>query len=120
MIFTATADGWLDLGDRRVRCALGPAGVTPAAAKRDPALVIMPEDADTRALHEEYGFAQAVVAAAGLEPEIVRPTTSEAFTRPAPRPSFSVLDHGSVRAAGVPAIGDWRERWAVAAAAALA
>ena len=35
MIFKATADGWLDLGDRRVRCALGPAGVVPAAAKRE-------------------------------------------------------------------------------------
>jgi L,D-peptidoglycan transpeptidase YkuD (ErfK/YbiS/YcfS/YnhG family) len=35
MIFTATSDGWLDIGDRRVRCALGPAGVKPAAAKRE-------------------------------------------------------------------------------------
>jgi L,D-peptidoglycan transpeptidase YkuD (ErfK/YbiS/YcfS/YnhG family) len=35
VIFVASADGWLDLGDRRVRCALGPAGVKPAAAKRE-------------------------------------------------------------------------------------
>ncbi|WP_293907571.1 L,D-transpeptidase family protein [Phenylobacterium sp.] len=35
MRFTATADGVLDIGGRRVRCALGPAGVTPAAAKRE-------------------------------------------------------------------------------------
>lgn len=35
MIFVATSDGWLDLGDRRVRCALGPAGVVPAAQKRE-------------------------------------------------------------------------------------
>src|SRR5262249_24102557 len=35
VIFIATADGWLDLGDRRVRCALGRAGVTAAAAKRE-------------------------------------------------------------------------------------
>ena len=35
MIFTATADGWLDLGDRRARCALGPAGVIAAADKRE-------------------------------------------------------------------------------------
>lgn len=35
MIFTATADGWLDLGERRVRCALGPAGVVPASRKRE-------------------------------------------------------------------------------------
>src|SRR4051812_43073792 len=35
MIFTATADGWFDLGDRKVRCALGEAGVKPAAEKRE-------------------------------------------------------------------------------------
>ena len=35
MIFTATADGMLDLGGRRVRCALGPSGVVPARAKRE-------------------------------------------------------------------------------------
>jgi L,D-peptidoglycan transpeptidase YkuD (ErfK/YbiS/YcfS/YnhG family) len=35
MIFIAYADGGFDLGARRLRCALGPAGVTPAAAKRE-------------------------------------------------------------------------------------
>lgn len=35
MIYVATADGWLDLGVRRVRCALGPAGVVAAADKRE-------------------------------------------------------------------------------------
>jgi L,D-peptidoglycan transpeptidase YkuD (ErfK/YbiS/YcfS/YnhG family) len=35
LIFTATADGWLDLGDGRARCALGPAGVIAAADKRE-------------------------------------------------------------------------------------
>jgi L,D-peptidoglycan transpeptidase YkuD (ErfK/YbiS/YcfS/YnhG family) len=35
VIFTATSDGWLDIGDRKVRCALGPAGVVPAAEKRE-------------------------------------------------------------------------------------
>jgi L,D-peptidoglycan transpeptidase YkuD (ErfK/YbiS/YcfS/YnhG family) len=35
VIFVATADGWLDIDGRRVRCALGPAGVVPAAAKRE-------------------------------------------------------------------------------------
>jgi L,D-peptidoglycan transpeptidase YkuD (ErfK/YbiS/YcfS/YnhG family) len=35
VIFTATADGFLDLGPRRVRCALGPAGVKLAADKRE-------------------------------------------------------------------------------------
>lgn len=35
MIFVARSDGWLDLGERKVRCALGPAGVVSAAAKRE-------------------------------------------------------------------------------------
>ncbi|WP_380872249.1 hypothetical protein ACFB49_31910 [Sphingomonas sp. DBB INV C78] len=34
---------------------------TPAAAKRDPANVLMPEAADRRAVHEDYGFAEAVI-----------------------------------------------------------
>ena len=35
MNFKAAADGWMDIGSRRVRCALGPAGVKPAAEKRE-------------------------------------------------------------------------------------
>ncbi|RAK57297.1 L,D-transpeptidase family protein [Phenylobacterium deserti] len=35
MNFTATADGLLDIGERKVRCALGPAGVVPADQKRE-------------------------------------------------------------------------------------
>lgn len=67
-----------------------------------------------------HGFAQAAVATAGMDPEIVRPTTSEKFVRPAPRPAFSVLGHGALEAAGVEPIGDWAERWAVAGAEVLA
>jgi L,D-peptidoglycan transpeptidase YkuD (ErfK/YbiS/YcfS/YnhG family) len=33
--FTASADGFLDIGARRVRCALGKGGVKPAADKRE-------------------------------------------------------------------------------------
>lgn len=62
-----------------------------------------------------HGFAADVVAAAGMDPAIVRPTTSEAFVRPAPRPAFSVLGHGSLERAGVEPIGDWAGRWAAAA-----
>jgi len=35
VFFTATSDGTMDIGERRVRCALGPAGVKPAADKRE-------------------------------------------------------------------------------------
>lgn len=35
MIFKATADGMLTLGERTLRCALGPAGVIPASERRE-------------------------------------------------------------------------------------
>lgn len=37
------------------------ATTAPAAAKRDPANVIMPANPERRAIHEEWGFAEAVV-----------------------------------------------------------
>lgn len=67
-----------------------------------------------------HGFAQAIVGAAGMDPAIVRPTTSEGFVRPAPRPAYSVLGHGELAAAGVAPIGDWAGRWATAAEGVLA
>jgi len=66
-----------------------------------------------------YGFAQRVVAAAGLDPAIVTPTDSEAFPRPAPRPAYSVLGHGALERLGVAPIGDWEERWSAASAEVL-
>jgi len=65
------------------------------------------------------GFAREVVAAAGLDPQVVAPTTSDAYVRPAPRPAYSGLGHGARGAVGVEPIGDWRDRWAAAAAAVL-
>lgn len=66
-----------------------------------------------------HGFAKAAVAAAGLDPGIVRPTTSAAFVRPAPRPAFSVLGHDALNAVGVEPIGEWAARWAAASAEVL-
>ena len=66
-----------------------------------------------------FGFARAVVAAAGLDPDVVSPTTSEAFVRPAPRPAWSVLGHEGLAAAGVARIGAWQERWELAAPSVL-
>ena len=67
-----------------------------------------------------HGFAQAIVAADGGDPQTVHPTTSDAFVRPAPRPAFSVLGHDALTAAGVQPIGDWAQRWALAAPRVLA
>lgn len=62
-----------------------------------------------------FEFARAVIEADGGDPSQVLPTTSDAFPRPAPRPAWSVLGHDALAAVGVEPIGDWRERWAVAA-----
>ena len=58
-----------------------------------------------------FGFAQRVVAAAGLDPAIVTPTDTGSFPRPAPRPAYSVLGHEALHRIGVTPIGDWGERW---------
>ncbi|MBX9246435.1 dTDP-4-dehydrorhamnose reductase [Actinotalea ferrariae] len=67
-----------------------------------------------------FGFARAVVEAAGHDGAMVTPTTSDGAARPAPRPAYSVLSHDSLRAAGVDPIGDWAERWTLAAPDVLA
>jgi dTDP-4-dehydrorhamnose reductase len=66
-----------------------------------------------------HGFAQAIVAAAGLDPAIVHPTTSEAFRAAAVRPAYSVLGHDKLSAIGVDPIGPWQDRWNSAASAVL-
>lgn len=66
-----------------------------------------------------FAFARAAVASAGLDPQKVRPTTSEAFVRPAPRPAYSVLGHDEFTRAGIAPIGPWEERWTTAAPAVL-
>ncbi|MFL6111290.1 MAG: dTDP-4-dehydrorhamnose reductase [Catenulispora sp.] len=56
-----------------------------------------------------YGLARAVFEQAGLDPERVRPTTSDKFVRPAERPAYSVLGHARWAEAGLPELPDWRE-----------
>lgn len=67
-----------------------------------------------------FSFARAAVEAAGLDPMIVTPTTAAQYVRPAPRPAFSVLGHDALCAVGVAPIGDWAERWQLAAPSVLA
>lgn len=67
-----------------------------------------------------HGFAAAVVGAAGMDPAIVRPTTSAAFSRRAPRPPYSVLGHAALTDVGVEPIGAWDARWGRAASSVLA
>ncbi|WP_190130911.1 dTDP-4-dehydrorhamnose reductase [Streptomyces mashuensis] len=60
------------------------------------------------------GLARETFALLGADPGRVRPTTSEALGRPAPRPGFSVLDQGRWREAGLEPLRDWRRALAAA------
>ncbi|MET7310654.1 dTDP-4-dehydrorhamnose reductase [Streptomyces sp. NPDC005571] len=55
-----------------------------------------------------FGFTREIFRLLGADPARVRPTTSDAFVRPAPRPAFSVLGHDRWAAAGMDPIRDWR------------
>jgi len=54
-----------------------------------------------------YGLARAAFELSGLDPDRVRPTSSDKFPRPAARPSYSVLGHERWAAAGLPPLPDW-------------
>ncbi|MGW4161084.1 dTDP-4-dehydrorhamnose reductase [Streptomyces sp. NPDC004788] len=57
-----------------------------------------------------FDLARAAFELTGLDPERVRPTTSEKFVRPARRPSYSVLAHERWADAGVAPQPHWREQ----------
>jgi dTDP-4-dehydrorhamnose reductase len=58
-----------------------------------------------------YGFARAVLAAAGLGPERVEPIATALLEPPrqAPRPAFSVLDNAALRLSGLPLPPAWED-----------
>ena len=56
-----------------------------------------------------FGFAQAIFAELGLDPARVKPTTTEAFPLPAPRPAYSVLGHEAWRGAALDPLPSWRK-----------
>ncbi|MFE6837893.1 dTDP-4-dehydrorhamnose reductase [Streptomyces sp. NPDC057705] len=62
------------------------------------------------------GLARETYRLSGLDPERIRPTTSEAFVRPAVRPAFSVLAHDRWDEAGMTPLADWRDQLAEALA----
>ncbi|MFJ7587204.1 dTDP-4-dehydrorhamnose reductase [Streptomyces sp. NPDC097617] len=60
------------------------------------------------------GLAREAYRLGGLDPERIRPTTSEAFVRPAVRPAFSVLGHDRWSDAGMEPPANWRAQLAEA------
>jgi dTDP-4-dehydrorhamnose reductase len=57
-----------------------------------------------------FGFAREIFRLLGADTTRVRPVTSGAFPRPAPRPGYSVLGHGAWASAGIEPIPGWRQR----------
>lgn len=55
-----------------------------------------------------YQFAKAIFEECGMTTKVI-PCTTEEFSRPAPRPKFSVLDHLSLRAEGFEEFRHWRD-----------
>ena len=56
-----------------------------------------------------HGLAREVFTLSGADPERVHTTSSAAFVRPAPRPSYSVLGHRRWAEAGLAPMRDWKE-----------
>ncbi|MFF8290243.1 dTDP-4-dehydrorhamnose reductase [Streptomyces sp. NPDC016309] len=61
-----------------------------------------------------YDLARETFRLLGADPARVRPVTSAAHPRPAPRPAYSVLGHDRWREAGLPAPRPWRDALAEA------
>jgi dTDP-4-dehydrorhamnose reductase len=63
-----------------------------------------------------FEFAQAIFEAVGADPARVRPTTSDAFPRPAPRPAYSVLSANRWLSSSLSPLPHWRDALATAVA----
>lgn len=62
----------------------------------------------------KFGLTREIFRQLGLDPERVRPTTSDAFPLPAPRPAYSVLGHDAWRMARLAPLPHWETSLALA------
>lgn len=60
------------------------------------------------------GFTRRIFALVGADPDRVRPTTTDRFPRPAPRPAYSVLGHDGWARAGLAPLRPWEDALAEA------
>ena len=60
-----------------------------------------------RARRTKFGLTREIFRELGLDPDRVRPTTSDAFPLPAPRPAYSVLGHDAWRMARLAPLPHW-------------
>ena len=56
-----------------------------------------------------FGLARSIFELSRLDPERIKPVTTEFFPRPAPRPSYSVLSHNSFEGIGIKSIRNWED-----------
>ena len=58
-----------------------------------------------------FGFAQVIAGTLGFDTSLVSPTTTNSFSRPAQRPSYSVLSNEKWQAAGLRPLPTWQDAW---------
>ncbi|MHB1517627.1 MAG: dTDP-4-dehydrorhamnose reductase [Acidimicrobiales bacterium] len=104
-------DGRLRFVDDQVGCPTFTADLAPALVRlgldRRPGTFHVTNQGET----SWYGFARAVLSAAGLDPERVRAIASAELDppRPAPRPANSRLANSALAMSGLPLLPDWRD-----------
>ena len=99
-------DTWGVVDDQRHSPSFGPdlaAGIKQLAVARMPGAFHLSNQGATT----KYGFACAIIEAAGHDPARISPLTPGEYPTPAVRPANSVLDNFAWRAAGFKPLDDW-------------